>query len=144
MTLTLERGFLQFLFCRLPQTITAKDTAAAAHPVRLATMVAARHQVGERRSTATAKWLPNRVGRLTLRAGHFLCNSPSLQVCLDFSAGEVPRVDIFREIDLDQLKQPALLARLGVWPANQLGLQLPRRVKSFRCLSRGQVVERAK
>ena len=72
---------------------------------------------------------------------HLFGDLPALQIGLDLPAREVAVVDVLGQVDFEELEKPALIHGERVALAVQLGLQLTRRVKTFGCLTGGQMVQ---
>src|SRR5207249_11453583 len=119
------------------------DAAAATHAVGLAAMVARRRRVGQRFGALAAVRLAHLVDCLALRTVYLTRHLALLQIRLDLASGEVALVDILRQVDLDQLEEPALLGRIREARLTKLGFDFARRVEALGGFARRQMVQRA-
>src|SRR5687767_9146919 len=95
----------------LSQVVATVNAVPTAHAVRLAAIVAGRCVAWQRLGAAATVRLADLVDLVALGAGDLARHAPPLQVRLDLPRREVTVLDVLREVDLDQLVQPAVLRR---------------------------------
>src|SRR5262249_48699715 len=97
--------------------MNAVSAAPAAGPT---TALPGRRRIRHRFGAARAIRLADLVDLLALAAGHFLRHTPPFQVGLDLPGREVAVLGVLGQVDLDELKEPALVGGEGAPRPGQL------------------------
>src|SRR5262245_42462143 len=118
------------------------NAKAAAHAVVLAAHGTWGGWLSQGLGTFDAERRANFVDRVALGAGDLLRDTLPFQIAFELAGREVAIVDVFTQVDLDQLKEPSVLRRERRLRIGQLLLQFLRGVKAFRGLAGGEMVER--